>query len=343
MTQVAEQRETGTSERIAVVSMALGYVLGQALHAAAALGIADLLAAGPRTIDDLAQVTDAHGPSLYRVLRTLASAGVFVEKEPGHFAQTSLSETLRADVPGSIRTAVIWINDPMHYRSCGETLRSVTTGQPAFDDVFGLPYFDYLAAHPDAARVWDAGMACFSGLENEAIAHAYAFPPGAQVADIGGGQGGFLAEVLETDPSLRGLLYDLPEVVADPRLLAATGLLERCETVGGDFFEFLPPGADCYVFKRVLHDWDDETCVDLLRRCRQVLPATGRLLVIDAVIPPGNDPHPAKIVDLIMLTALAGRERTEAEFGGLLAAAGFKLTRVIPTHSMLSIVEGAPA
>jgi hypothetical protein len=334
--------EIGGSERIAVVSMALGYVVGQALHAAAQLGIADLVAAGPRPIDDLAAAVGAHGPSLYRVLRMLAGVGVFIEDEGRRFAQTPLSETLRADVPGSIRAAVIWINEPMHYRSCGGTLQSVMTGQPVFDDIFGMPYFDYLAAHPDAARIWDAGMACFSELENAAIARSYSFPAGAQIVDVGGGQGGFLAEALKTDPSLRGVLYDLPEVVENPRQLTAACLLERCETVGGDFFEFLPPGADRYVFKRVLHDWDDETCVELLRRCRQALPETGRVLVIDAVIPPGNDRHPAKIVDLIMLTALTGGERTETEFRALFAAGGFRLTRVIPTPSMLSIVEGAP-
>lgn len=343
MAQVTERATTGVQERIAVAGMALGYVVGQALNAAAHLGIAELLAAGPRHIDDLAAATGAHGPSLYRVLRTLAGVGVFAEEGEHRFAQTPLSETLRADVPGSIRDAVVWINEPMHYRSCGGTLQSVMTGRPAFDDVFGVSYFDYLAANPEAARVWDAGMACFSGLENAAIAHAYAFAAGAQIVDVGGGQGGFLAEVLATDPSLRGVLYDLPAVVANPRSLAEAGLRDRCEMVGGDFFEFLPPGADVYIFKRVLHDWDDATCIDLLRRCRQTLPATGRVLVVDAVVPPGNDPHPAKIVDLIMLTALSGRERTEEEFRSLFAAADLRLTRVVPTHSMLAIVEGGPA
>lgn len=343
MAQVTARPESGVSERIAVVSMALGYVAGQALHTAASLGLADLLATGPRHIDDLAAATGAHGPSLYRVMRMLCGVGVFVEDEEGRFSQTPLSEALRTEAPGSVCAAVVWINDPMHYRSCGNLLQSVKTGRPAFDDVFGLPYFDYLAANPEAARIWDAGMACFSGLENAAIAGAYAFPAGAQVVDVGGGQGGFLAEVLKADPSLHGVLFDLPAVVADPRELAAAGLLDRCEMVGGDFFEFLPPGADVYIFKRVLHDWDDETCVELLRRCRQAVPGTGRMLVIDAVIPPGNIPHPAKTVDLIMLTALTGRERTEPELRALFAAAGFRLTRVIPTHSTLSIVEGTPA
>jgi hypothetical protein len=162
------------------------------------------------------------------------------------------------------------------------------------------------------------------------------------VVDVGGGQGGFLAAVLGSTPSLRGVLFDRPEVVAEPHALLSTGVIGRCRTVGGDFFESLPTGGDIYVFKRVLHDWDDTTCVDLLKRCRDVVPTDGRVLVIDAVIPPGNDPHPAKIVDLVMMGILRGRERTEQEFAALFAAAGFHLDAVRPTHSMLSIVEGSP-
>ena len=332
----------GLMERVEIVNLALNYVMADALHAVAKLGIADLLAAGPRPIDELAAATGAHGPSLYRLLRTLCSAGVFVQDEQCHFALTPLGDTLRTDAPGSIRTAVIWIGAPMHARSCGEVLQSVLTGRPAFDALFGMPYFDYLTADPEAGRIWDEGMACFSAMENEPIARSYAFPASARVVDVGGGQGGFLAAILKANPSVRGVLYDLPAVVKTPWLLAAAGLLERCETVGGNFFEFLPPDGDIYVFKRVLHDWDDATCVALLQRCRGVLPAQGRVLVIDAVIPPGNDPHPAKIVDLILLTGLTGRERTEPEFRTLFAEAGLRLTRVISTPSPLSIVEGMP-
>lgn len=335
--------EVAQSDHVDVISMALGFVAGQALHTAAKLGLADLVAAGPRHVENLAAATGAHPQSLHRILRTLASTGVFAEVADGCFAATPRSDTLRTGAPGSIKDAVIWVSEPMHYRSCGDLPRAVLTGEPAFDAIFGTTYFDYLAANPDAARGWDAGMACFSGLENAPIAAAYDFPRGAQVLDIGGGQGGFLAEVLKRDPSLRGVLFDLPAVVDDPSAIAAAGLLDRCNTVGGDFFEFLPPGADAYVFKRVLHDWDDDTCVGLLRRARAAMPATGRVLAIDAVIPPGNDPHPAKIVDLIMMSILPGRERTEAEFRDLFAAAGLCLTRVIPTPSMLAIVEGIPA
>ncbi len=332
----------GNMERVQVVSMALSFVMAQALHAAATLGIADLLAEGPRHIDELAVATGAHDLSLYRLLRVLCGAGVFVEHDHRRFAQTALSEALRTDVSGSIRAAVIWIGDPPYYQSCGQVLTSVMTGGPAFDSIFGTPYFDYLTAHAESGRIFDAGMACFSDMENVPIARSYEFPPSTRVVDVGGGRGGFLAAILQANPSVRGVLYDLPEVVKDRRLLEAAGVIDRCALVGGNFFRSLPPGADLYIFKRVLHDWDDETCVSLLRQCRQVLPRTGRVLVIDAVIPPGNDPHPAKIVDVIMLTALTGRERTEPEFRALFDAAGLRLTRVLPTPSTLSIVEGVP-
>jgi hypothetical protein len=274
------------------------------------------------------------------LLRTLSSGGIFSEDERGNFALTPLGETLRSGTPDSVRAAVLWVSEPLHYGSCGELTESVVTGRLAFDSIFGMAYFDRLAVDAEAGRVWDEGMACFSGMENAPIARAYNFPPTARVIDIGGGQGGFLVEVLRANPTVRGLLFDRPEVVAQPRELSAVGLSEHWATVGGDFFTALPGGGDIYLFKRILHDWDDETCIGLLRRCRAAMPATGRVLVIDAVIPPGNDPHPAKIVDLVMLSILPGRERSEAEFQALFAAAGLRLTRVIPTHSMLSIVEG---
>lgn len=336
------QTMTGTMERVQVVSLALGYVVGQALHTAAKLGIADQLAGGPRHLDDLAAAVGAHGPSLYRLLRTLAGAGVFAEDEAGYFRLTPLAETLRSDLPDSVRAAVIWVSEPLHYGSCGELTESVVTGRPAFDSIFGMPYFDRLVADPEAGRIWDEGMACFSGMENTPIARAYDFPAQARVIDIGGGQGGFLAEVLKINPTVRGVLFDLPEVVKSPQAIIAAGLADRCETIGGDFFTALPPGGDLYLFKRVLHDWDDATCIALLRRCHEAMPPEARLLVVDAVIPPGNEPHPAKIVDLVMLSVLPGRERTEPEFRDLFTAAGFRLTRVIATHSMLSIVEGVP-
>lgn len=329
-------------EGVQVLSLSLGYVMGQALHAAAKLNIPDAMADGPRTIDDIAAWTGTHAPSLRRLLRTLASGGIVTELDTGEFALTTLGHTLRSGIDGSVRDAVIWVSEPMHYGSCGDLAYTVKTGAPAFDSRVGAAYFDHLAANPQAGRVWDAGMACFSSMEDAPIAGAYAFPTGAHVIDIGGGHGGFLGEVLRANPTARGLLFDRAAVVAHPQRLAVPELAGRYDVAAGDFFDAVPSGGDVYVYKRILHDWDDERCVTVLRRCRDAVGTGSRLLVIDAVIPPGNDPHPAKIVDMVMMSILPGRERTEREFAQLFAAAGFHLTRVIPTHSMLAIVEGKP-
>ena len=330
-------------EGVQVLSLSLGYVMGQALAAAAELGVADALADGPRSVGEIAEATGADERQLGRLLRKLASGGIFAEESPGRWAVTPMGATLRRDTADSVRDAVLWVSAPMHYGSCGHLARSVATGQPAFEHLFGQPYFDHIGADPDAARVWNDGMACFSRLENAPIAAACPVAAGACVVDVAGGQGGFLTELLEADPTRTGILFDLPAVVdqAAP-LLARAGVADRCRLVGGDFFDALPPGGDVYVMKRILHDWDDATCVELLKRCRDVVAADGRLLVIDAVIPPGDDPHPAKIVDMVMMSVLPGRERTEEELEALFDAAGVRLERVIPTFSMLSIAEGAP-
>lgn len=329
-------------EGVQVLSLSLGYVMGQAMHAAAKLNIPDAMAGGPRSIDDIATRTGTHAPSLRRLLRTLASGGIVTELDTGDYALTTLGHTLRSGIDGAVRDAVIWVSEPMHYGSCGDLADTVKTGAPAFNARFGAAYFDHLAAHPQAGRVWDAGMACFSSMEDAPIAGAYAFPTRAHVIDIGGGRGGFLGEVLRANPTARGLLFDRAAVVSHPQRLAVPELAGRYDVAAGDFFDAVPSGGDVYVYKRILHDWDDERCVSVLRRCRDAVGTGSRLLVIDAVIPPGNDPHPAKIVDMVMMSILPGRERTEREFAQLFAAAGFKLARVIPTHSMLAIVEGRP-
>jgi hypothetical protein len=330
--------EMATMEGVQVVSLSLGYVMGQALRAAVQLGTPDALGDGALTVDEIAKAADAHAPSVARLMRTLAGGGIVRCDMHGRYRLTPIGQTLRRDHAESVAAAVEWVGDPIHYTPCGDLATSVRTGRPAFDDHFGQGYFAYLAGHPAAARVWDAGMACFSTLENTPIAQALQLPAGSRVVDVGGGQGGFLAALLGTDPTLRGVLFDRPEVVADPAHLDAAGLRERCELVGGDFFAAVPPGGDAYVLKRVLHDWDDEVCVSLLRRCRNAMAVGARLLVVDAVIPDGDEPHPATIVDLIMMGILRGRERTEAEFAALLAAGGLHLDAVLPTHSMLSIL-----
>ena len=331
-------------EAFRMTAMAFGNVIAQAVYVAARLGIADLLEAGPKSVDELARASGAHAPSLGRLLRALASFDVFVAEETtGRYALNPLGATLLSARPGSVRDAVLMAGDALFNRPCGEMTQSIVTGQPAFERVFGARFFDYLARHPEAAAVFDTGMAMFSEMENTPIAAAYDFSAFARVIDVGGGRGGFLAAILRAHPDVRGALYDLPHVVKEATVLDSPDLRGRTSRLGGDFLQSVPALFDAYVLKRVLHDWDDDTCVAILRRCREGLPAAGRVLAIDAVVRPGNEPDPSKVSDLLMMILCPGRERTEAEFAAVYAAAGLRLTRVVPTPTPLSIVEGAPA
>src|SRR5262245_43783610 len=313
-----------------MLTMSFGGITAQAVGVAAQLGIVDHLAKGPCTAAELAVATGTHAPSLYRLLRALASLDVLVEDTEGRFSSTPLGDTLRSGVPGSVRGPVIMSTVPTMTLAAAEMLHTVQTGEPAFDHVFGSPFFDYLTAHPDDGAVFNGGMAAFSELENPPIAAAYEFPHGARVVDVGGGRGGFIAAVLRAHPSVRGVLYDLPQVVRDAGYLAAAGVAARCEILGGSFFESVPGAADVYVVKRILHDWADETCVQILANIRRAMPAGGRVLAIDAVLAPRGMQDMNKLSDLVMMVVCPGRERTEQEFRDLYAAAGLSMTRVVP-------------
>ena len=326
-----------------MLTMSFGGITAQAVGVAAQLGVVDHLASGPRTAAELAVATGTHAPSLYRLLRALASLDVLVEDTEGRFSSTPLGDTLRSGVAGSVRRPVVMATVPTMTLAAAEMLHTVQTGEPAFDHVFGAPFFEYLTAHPEDGATFNGGMAAFSELENPAIAAAYEFPAGARVVDVGGGRGGFIAAVLRAHPGVRGVLYDLPDVVSDAGYLAAAGVADRCEIIGGSFFESVPGAADVYVVKRILHDWADDGCVQILANIRRALPAGGRVLAIDAVLAPRGSSDMNKVSDLVMMIVCPGRERTEQEFRDLFAAAGLRLTRVVPTPSSLSIVEGVTA
>jgi SAM-dependent methyltransferase len=315
----------------------------QALHVAAGLGIADLLADGPVSVEDLAAATGAHRPSLYRLLRMLAGAGVFTEEADGRFALTALGGTLRSEGPASVRDWALYLGAPETWEVWGRLHETVMTGEPGFLLARGMPMWDYLAEKPELRAPFDRWMTRQSDQHNAAIAAGYDFSGFRTLADIGGGQGSTLAAILRANPSLRGILLDLPQVVADHAPLEADGLADRCEVVGGDMLLRVPPGADAYLVKRVLMDWGDEQATRILRNCAEALRADGRLLVVEMVLLPGNEPSPARAFDLLMLLMHKGaRVRTEAEFRDLFAAAGLLLTRVIPTASPNSILEGVP-
>jgi hypothetical protein len=326
-----------------MTEMLTGYWKAQAVSVAAELGLADLLRDEPRTPTQLAEATGTHAPALHRLLRALASLGVFTEDEQGRFALTPLAETLRGDVPGSLRAVAVMMGAE-HFRCWGELLYSVQTGRTAFEKLYGEPIFSYLAARPQAARTFDAAMVGIHGRETAAMLDAYDFSGLGTLVDVGGGNGSLLSATLHRHPQLRGVLYDRPDVVerALPALKAA-GLEERCRAVGGNFFESVPAGGDAYLLRHIIHDWYDEQALTILRNCRRVMPPHGKLLLVEAVIPPGNGPFWSKFLDLNMLVIPGGMERTEGEYRELLAGAGFRLTRVVPTASEVSVIEGTPA
>ncbi|QFZ24662.1 SAM-dependent methyltransferase [Saccharothrix syringae] len=323
------------------MDLAMSYLFPAALRAAAALGVADHLAAGPRPVAELAGAVGADPLNLHRALRLLATRGIFAEDDAGRFALTPAAELLRTDVPSSFRAAVLMLTDQSFWRPAGELDETVRTGTSQFDRLFGVPFFEHFARDPATAAVFHDGMASLSDPENPLVARALDLPPDATVVDVGGGHGGLLLDVLRTHPGVRGVLFDQPHVLRGHRL-GELGADHRWEVVGGDFFTAAPPG-DVVLLKRVLHDWDDEHCLRILRHCRRAVPDSGRVLVVEAVVPPGNDPDPGKVIDLLMMSSFTGRERTRAEFGALFARADLRLTRVLPTGTRMSVVEGVPA
>jgi SAM-dependent methyltransferase len=329
---------------VAMLQMIAGFWVSRAIYIAAKLGIADLLKDGPKNSEELAQVTGMHALSLYRVLRALASVGVFAEDEHGRFVLTSLAATLRTDVPGSLCAFATAELGEDHYPAWGEVLHSVKTGEIAFDHLFGMDVWQYRAQHPEDGRIFDEAMASFSSVVNAAIVASYDFSSIGKIVDVGGGDGSLIASILKANLQTKGVLFDLLHVTAGARQrLEREGLTERCEVVAGDFFGSVPNGGDAYLLKWIIHDWDDDRSVTLLKNCHRAMAKNGKLLVVEAIIPLDNAPSFHKFMDLNMLVMTGGRERTEAEYQALLEAAGFRLTRVISTQSEMRVIEGVHA
>ncbi len=318
-----------------------GYWVSQALHVAAKLRIADRLQAGPRSAADLAREADVQPQALYRLLRALASVDCFVEDAEGRFALTPLAECL-IDRPGAQYAVALMMGDE-HYRAWGDLLYSVRTGKPAFDLVYGKAVFEYLSEHPEQAKTFDAAMTGIHGPETQAMLDAYDFGGIGTLADIGGGNGSVLTTVLRKYPAMRGILYDLPGVVGRARgAIEEAGLADRCTPVAGSFFERAPTGGDAYLMRHIIHDWDDDKALAILRNVRKVIPPHGKLLVIETVIEPGNAPDFGKYLDLNMLVLPGGQERTAQEYRELYGRAGFRLERIVRTPGPVSVIEGRP-
>lgn len=319
--------------------MLSGYWLTQAVYVAAKLGLADLVKPGPKSADELAKATGTNAAALYRLLRALASLGVFVEQPGGTFALTPVGQCL-CDGPGSQRSLAIMSGEE-HYRAFAELLYSVQTGKPAFDKVFGMPVFDFLSKHPPQAKLFDEAMVGVHGRETAAMLDAYDFSAFGVLADVGGGNSSLLSAVLQRYPAMKGMLLDLPGVVerARPNIQAA-GLTDRLQATAGNFFEKVPAGADAYLMRHIIHDWDDERAGTILKNIHQTMGPKGKLLVVESVIAPGNEPGFGKLLDLVMLAIPGGKERTEQEYRQLYASAGFRLTRIVPAGEV-SVIEGA--
>jgi len=319
-----------------------GAALSRAVCSIAELGVADLIETGhPQPIEHLARASKTHEASLYRVLRFLASHGLFQEAGDRHFDHTPLSAALRSDAPGSYRAGAqlyhflfaAW--DGLHY--------SLQTGEPGFNKIFGAPIFDYIQAHPELGPVFDAGMTSLNCYETGAMLEAYDFSSINVLADIGGGNGSLLCAVLARYPKMKGILFDLGHVVGRAKeKLNAAGLAERCTVIEGNFFETIPAGADAYHFRHIIHDWTDEQCAHILGHTRKVIPANGKLLISDCVVPAGNAPCCSKDLDMVMLAFPGGKERTEEEFRSLLEASGFELKSITRTATAICVVEGRP-
>src|SRR5215218_10399176 len=311
--------------RLALRILGEGFQVAQGISVAARLGIADLLADGVRSSEELAALASADPDALYRLLRALATVGVLAEEDGRRFSLTAIGDGLRTDAEGSLAGWLAFICSPPLWEAWGHLEHSVRTGANAFQHIHGEDVWTYRSKDPAASVMFDRAMASLSHQQRQAVA-VYDFAPFATIADIGGGTGSFLARILTTVPDARGILFDLPHVVAGaPAVLAAAGVEDRCEVVGGSFFDGVPAGADAYVLRAVVHDWDDEDAVRILRSCRDAIAAAGALLVVERELGAPNENADAKLSDLNMMIGPGGRERTREQFAALLAAGGFAL------------------
>ena len=326
----------------ALRQMTNGYWVTQIIYVAARLGIADLLDDRPRAIDVLAKSTGTHEPSLHRLMRALTGLGVFKEADNGEYQNTALGCCLVTGSPGALRARTI-LSGEEWYQGWGRLLETVQTGQTAFDRVFGQPFFEYLTANADAAAVFNEAMASTTEAAARAVSAAYDFSWANVLVDVGGGTGAFLGTILEANPQARGILFDRQDVAVEAgALLVGSRVADRCGVVGGNFFDAVPSGGDAYILSWVIHDWDDDRSITILKNCRRAIARDGRVLVIELVVPPGNEASPSKLYDIHMLALTGGRERRQDEYRELLAAADLRLTRVIPTGDPRSIIEAVP-
>ena len=320
-----------------LMQLTAGFAPTMAVFAAAELGIPDLIAAGTRSLDGLARATGADPAALSRCLRYLVGLEVLARAD-GAYRLAPMGEFLRSDVDGSRRANVRMMG--RFAPAWSQILHSLRTGETAFSKVYGMELFAYLSANPAESAIFDSLMEDVHGPESAAISAAYDFAAFACLADIGGGNGSLLIEILRSRPALQGILFDRPDVAERAgRRIAAAGLAGRCRAVGGSFFESVPSGADGMLLRHVLHDWGDADALAILANCRRALPAGGRVLVAEAILPEDDAPSVARHMDLSMLVLAGGQERTEREYRALCGRAGLSVTKVIATATSTSLIE----
>lgn len=332
--------ENNIPPKLVITQMILGYVTSKAIYAAAKLNIADLIAAnGPMNCSELADKSNAHEESIYRLMRALASIDIFTEDKKGKFSLTPLAECLLEDSTSSMK-AMSLSTGSVFYKAFDEFLYSVKSGQGGFTKAHGMPVFEYLTNNPDQGKIFDRMMTDFHGDETKPMVDNYDFSVFKKVVDIGGGNGGVISAVLNKNKGLSGVLFDIPEVINRSReSINSKGLSDRCSLDAGNFFESVSKGGDVYILRHIIHDWSDEDSITILSNCRIAMNPRGKILVVEAVIPEGNKPNPFKWLDLTMLM-IGGKERTKSQFEHIFSKSGLKLTQVIPVTENLSIIEG---
>ncbi|ALG08362.1 methyltransferase [Kibdelosporangium phytohabitans] len=326
-----------------LMEMVVGGCTAQAIYTAAKLGVADVLAEGPRTADEIAAEVGANPDGTYRLLRALTTRSIFAEQPGKRFTLTPMADALRSDAPNSVRALVLMAGHPITWETWGELTHSVVTGEPAFWKLRGMRVFEYLARDEEYADLFNQAMTFSSNIETPTILDAYDFSRFGTIVDVGGGQGRLLAAILQAAPNANGILFDMESVTASaPPVLAEAGVADRCVIHSGSFFDTIPTGGDAYVLKHVLHDWPRDKALEILRSVRASVGEHGELLLLALVLPDDDSPHLGKLVDLDLLLEFGGRHRTTEEYRELLAAAGFELRRVVPTAGAASVVEAVP-
>lgn len=328
---------------IEMLELLLGTWVSQAIQAAAALGVADALEDGPLPAATLAERVGADPDALDRLMRALVSRGVFRRHRDGRYGLNALGDTLRSDADPSMRAAGLFYGSRQQREHWTHLLDAVKTGDPVVASLRGKEFFDYLSDDPEFAELFNDAMTSISEMAVPPMVAGYDFSRYPTIVDVGGGHGRLLAAILAATPAARGVLYDLPDVVAKaPKLFAEYGLTERVEVQGGSFFETVPGGGDAYLMKNIIHDWADEQALTILRTIRAAIKPGATLLLLEFVIPDHDGDFIGKWVDLEMLVVAGGRERTAEQYRSLLARAGFRMTGVVETAAPISVVEAVP-